>query len=232
MMEKSMKWSVLFGVLAVAIGGYAILALPAEREVKSLWIFAFKLMPFALAALCISLFDYRILQRFKLVVPVAYLCFAIFFFFYVPKMFFEVAFRDAANLYYMTLLIVPCLILSFTLIFRLGGGSTGTTLRIAFGMLLLMLSGLEDLAFLTINPHEMGGKYNPIPEFWAWASHMEVRLGHVPSKYEAFGFITVHVLLALIVAFHHFRWLRPVGRFLGVEGLDDDALPHGVRAHQ
>ncbi|MFD2205736.1 hypothetical protein [Kiloniella antarctica] len=214
-MSKSTKWSIFFGMCAVLLGGYAILLLPSEREVKSLGIFIFKLTPFLFAALAISLFDPEIFKRLRVTVPIAYICFAIFFFFYVPKMFFDVAFRDAGNLYYMTLLIVPCLILAFALMYRMGGGSTGMVLRIAIGLLILMLSGIEDLAFLTINPHEVG-KYNPIPEVWSWASHMKVRIGHYPTKYEAFAFIGVHVVLALTVAFYHFRWLSPVGRYLGV----------------
>ncbi|MCZ4279521.1 hypothetical protein O4H49_01950 [Kiloniella laminariae] len=227
-MSRSTKWSIFFGLCALILGGYAILFLPSEREVKSLGIFLFKLTPFSLAALAIALFDPDLFRRFRLTVPLSYLCFAVFFFFYVPKMFFDVAFREAENLYYMTLLIVPCLILAFALIHRMGGGSTGMVLRIAFGMLVLMLSGIEDLAFLTINPHEVGSKYNPIPEVWGWASHMKVRLGHFPSKYEAFAFIGVHVVLALVIAFYHFRWLHPLGRYFGVQELQGGNSDSGV----
>ncbi|WP_085909090.1 hypothetical protein [Kiloniella majae] len=215
-MSRSTKWSILFGIFAVLLGGYAILFLPSDREVKSLGIFVFKLTPFFLAALAISLFDPDLFKRLRVTVPIAYFCFAVFFFFYVPKMFFDIAFRDAGNVYYMTLLMVPFLILSFALMFRMGGGSTGTVLRITIGLLILMLSGIEDLAFLTLNPHEIGSKYNPIPEVWSWASHMKVRIGHYPTKNEAFVFIGVHVVLATIIAFYHFRWLQPIGRYLGV----------------
>lgn len=212
-----MKYSIGFGIAAVAIGLFAIFALPADREVKSLGIFLFKLLPFILAALSISLFDVSLLERFNGVKIVAvYACFALFFFFYIPKLFFDVAFNDASNTYYMTLLITPMMILCFAIVFRLGGGSTGNTLRIAYGSLALMLSGLEDLMFLTINPHAPGGRYNPIPEVWDWASHIKVRIGHYPSKEEAFIFIGVHILIALFIAFYHFRWLQPVKEALGL----------------
>jgi hypothetical protein len=67
-------------------------------------------------------------------------------------------------------------------------------------MLLLMLSGLEDLAFLVVNPHT-DPRWTSIPEVWTWASHMKVFIGHAPTKYEAYGFIAVHTALALLVLF-------------------------------
>ena len=213
-----MKYSIGFGVAALLIGLFAIFALPADREVKSLAIFLFKLLPFALAAITIALFDPAVLTRFNgLKIVLVYGCFALFFFFYIPKLFFDVAFQEANNTYYLTLLITPMMILCFTLAFRLGGGSTGNTLRIAFGSLTLMLSGLEDLLFLTINPHAVGSKYNPIPEVWDWVSHIKVRLGHYPTKEEAYIFIAVHILIALFIAFYHFRWLERFKEPLGVQ---------------
>lgn len=217
-LSLQMKYSLGFGLAALIIGLFAIFGLPADREVKSLAIFLFKLLPFALAAITIALFDPALLARFNgLKIVLIYGCFALFFFFYVPKMFFDVAFNEASNTYYLTLLITPLMILGFTLVFRLGGGSTGNTLRVAFGSLALMLSGLEDLMFLTINPHAAGSRYNPIPEVWDWASHIKVRLGHYPTKEEAFIFIGVHILIALFIAFHHFRWLAWLKEPLGIQ---------------
>lgn len=216
-MTRPMSFACIFAAFALVLGLYALLALPAEREVRNLGIFLFKLTPFVCATLAIALFPIEVFTRWKLTVPLTYLCFGVFFFVYVPKMFFDVAFNEAGKLYYMTLVFSPFLILAFAAVFRLGGGSSQTTLRIAFGMLCLMLSGLEDLAFLTLNPHEPGSAYAPIPEVWSWASHMKVRLGHYPSKYEAYAFIAVHVALAFVIALHSFHWLRPVGRVLGLE---------------
>lgn len=216
-LSLQMKYCLGFGALALAVGLFAIFALPPDREVKSLGIFIFKLIPFILAALSISLFDIQLLERWNFIKVLAVFgCFGLFFFFYIPKLFFDVAFNEASNTYYMTLLITPMMILCFTLVFRLGGGSTGNTLRIAFGALTLMLSGLEDLMFLTLNPHQPG-RYNPIPEVWDWASHIRVRLGHYPTKNEAFIFIAVHVLLALFIAVYHFRWLEPLKNTFGIE---------------
>jgi hypothetical protein len=131
-----MKYSIGFGIAALVIGLFAIFALPADREVKSLGIFLFKLLPFALAAIAIALFDTAVFNRFNGVkIVVIYGCFGLFFFFYIPKLFFDVAFREASNTYYLTLVITPLMILAFSLAFRLGGGTTGNTLRVAFGAL-------------------------------------------------------------------------------------------------
>ena len=48
---------------------------------------------------------------------------------------------------------LPYTILALVLCYRLGGGIASQCRRLAYGTLLLMLSGLEDLAFLTINAH-------------------------------------------------------------------------------
>lgn len=213
-----MKYSIGFGILALILGLIAIFALPPDREVKSLGIFLFKLLPFAMAAISISLFDTKVIEAINgLKIVLVFGCFALFFFFYIPKLFFDVAFQEANNTYYMTLLVTPAIILCLALTFRLGGGSTGNTLRIAFGSLALMLSGLEDLLFMVLNPHAPGSRYNPIPEVWDWASHIKVRLGHYPTKEEAFIFIAVHILLALFIAFHHFRWLEWLKQPLGIQ---------------
>lgn len=216
MWTRKMKFSVGFGVCALALGLYALLFMPVDNEVKNLGIFLFKLTPFCLAALSISFVDPKIAARYRLTIPVLFLCFGVYFFIYVPRMFFDVSFNEANDLYNMTLVIVPIIILSLTLAFRLGGGATGTTLRLACGLLLLMISGLEDLAFLTINPHSPG-KWSPIPEVWEWPSHMIVRLGHAPSKYEAYAFIAVHVFLALFVAFHPLKFVSKLKPFFGLD---------------
>lgn len=89
------------------------------------------------------------------------------------------------------LTLVPVIILTMLLSFRLGGGQTQPIVRLGTALILLQLSGLEDLAFLLL--HDV----RPIPEVWTWASHMTVFLGHAPSRTEAYAFIAVHVLLAI-----------------------------------
>jgi hypothetical protein len=93
----------------------------------------------------------------------------------------------------------------------LGGGRRSVTLRLCAAMMALQLSGLEDLAFLTVNP-QTDPKWTPIPKVWFWADHMKIFLGHYPSKNEAFAFIAVHVVLALLILFLPGRFILRVLR--------------------
>jgi len=95
------------------------------------------------------------------------------------------------------LVLVPFIILSLVLSARLGGASTGTVLRLAGAMILLQLSGIEDLAFITIST--MAGTMPGIPRVWTWADHITVVIGHPPTRNEAFAFIGVHLVLAVLV---------------------------------
>ena len=51
-----------------------------------------------------------------------------------------------------------------------------------------------------------------IPKVWFWADHMKIFLGHYPSKNEAFVFIAVHVVLALLILFLPGRFILRVLR--------------------
>lgn len=215
-MTRQMFISVVFGMSALCVGFFILLYMPHERYVSSLGVFLFKLLPFFLAAISISLLDVDLIRGLRLQPVLIISCFLLFFAVYVPKMFFDVMMTGGENVYYRTLVIVPVIILSLTLAYRLGGASSGETFRLAVATLLVMLSGIEDLAFFFVNTHEPG-RFNPIPEVWDWVSHIEVRLGHPPTKYEVYGFIVVHWVLAALVLFYPFRFLQPLKRPLGIQ---------------
>jgi len=61
-----------------------------------------------------------------------------------------------------------------------------------------MLSGIEDLLFWV-------WRGEPVPDQWDWADHITVLLGHVASRAEAYVFIGLHLLVAVIVLL----WRRP-----------------------
>lgn len=191
--------------IAVGLAAYIWLAMPHDREVESLGVFLFKLLPFIFAAEGIARLDVDLFNRFKAANWIMPICFMVFFLYFVPKIFFYM--DDHPNLYYHILTLTPFLILAFALSNRLGGGTPGTARRLAYGMILIMVSGAEDLAFLTVNDLT-GTDFHPIPEVWDWATHMEVRLGHPPTKNEAFVFIGVHLLLAAFVLFAPTRWFE------------------------
>lgn len=212
-----MIWSICFGLLAFGLGFYALAMMPHEREVKSLSVFVFKLLPFFAAAISISLLDLDLVRRLRLQLIAIAICFLMFFIGYVPKLFFDVIVGDGSNVYYMTLVIVPVVILSLTLAYRLGGASTGNCLRLSIVLLLLMLSGIEDVSFFLVNHHEPGGAFNPIPEVLDWISHIKVRIGHYPTFNEVIIFMIVHLILAGLVMFLPFRFLERLKKPLGIQ---------------
>jgi len=189
------------GLIAVILGAIVWFGMPHDRNVESLWVLLFKLTPFIAGVFAVAWIDLDWAHRLRLPLILLPLCFLVFFCFFVPRLFFfALVLQDGAGVYYTALTCVPFIILAFTAAFRLGGGSRETALRLPFAMILLQLSGLEDLAFLTVNDHT-DPKWTPIPEVWDWADHITVFLGHPATKHEAYAFITVHVILALLVLF-------------------------------
>lgn len=200
----------MFAGLAVASAAFVWFGLPHDREVESLGIFLVKLLPFVFATEAVARLDVEWAKRLRFVLLLVPFAFLVYFLYFVPKIFFfggvASGTREAFyGLYYHVLTVTPFLILAMVLAFRLGGGTAALVRRLAYGMLLLMLSGLEDLAFLTVNDHT-DPAYATIPEVWDWASHITVFIGHPPTKYEAYAFIAVHVVLALLVFFSPQRW--------------------------
>ncbi len=184
------------------------------REISSVWVLLAKLTPFVAASVAIAWLDLDWARRLRLPLILPPLCFLVFFTYFVPKIFFYSG-GPFDNLYYTTLILVPFIILSLVLMLRLGGASTATVMRLAVAMLLLQLSGIEDLAFLTINDLS-GTRYSPIPAVWTWADHISVFLGHPPTKDEAYAFIAVHLVLAVLVLALPARVVRAAWARLGV----------------
>ena len=211
-----------FGLGAVISAAAILLFAAPEREVTSLTAFLVKLVPFALAAEAIARLDLDPRARSvlaRLAIPV---CFLGFFAFFVPKIFFSL--DDFEKTYITMLKLVPYVILSLVLAFRLGGGTAEHVRRLGWSMLLLMVSGIEDLAFLTVN-HHTDPQWASIPDRWTWASHMKVRLGHYPTKYEAYAFIAVHVIAAVVVLFLPARYLWRRSGTASLEMVDAEIGP-------
>jgi hypothetical protein len=193
------------GTIAVVLAGIIWFGLPHEREIESLWLFLFKLAPFAAAGVAIAWLDLRWARRLRLQLVLIPASFLAFFCLFVPRIFFYRSIPSAEH-YYTILTLVPFIILALVLAYRLGGGPRSTTLRLCAALIILQLSGLEDLAFFVTNPHPEG--WASIPAVWDWANHIRVRLGHYPTRDEAYVFIVVHVTLALVVLFLPGRMLR------------------------
>jgi hypothetical protein len=212
-----------FGAGALLSAGAILLIAAPGREVTSLAAFLVKIVPFGLAAEAIARLDLDERVRSLLARAAIPACFLGFFAFFVPKIFFTL--DDFEKTYVTMLKLVPYVIIALVLAYRLGGGTAEHARRLAWAMLLLMVSGIEDLAFLTVNNHT-DPQWATIPDRWTWASHMKVRLGHYPTKYEAYAFIAVHIIAAVVVLFLPLRFVRRRRALaLTVESTPDGEIP-------
>lgn len=188
--------SMLSFIVAVILTGIVIFVLPPDREVKSLGIFLFKLLPFIFASVAIATIQREMLLKYDFQYLIIIGSFLVFFCYLVPKIIFHR--REFEELYYVLLITTPYIILALTLAYRIGGASSEKTIRLAIALLLLMISGIEDLAFFTVN---YDPTWPPLPEVWDWVSHITVRLGHPPTRNEIIVFASAHIILALMVLY-------------------------------
>jgi hypothetical protein len=209
---RANRVTLIAGAAAAALGATVYFGMPHERDLTSLWVLLVKLTPFVAASIAIAWLDLRWARKLRLELILPPLCFLGFFAYFVPKIFFY-SDQEFSKLYYTVLILVPYVILSLVLSLRLGGARTATVLRLAAAMLLLQLSGIEDLAFLLVNDLS-GTPLATIPEVWTWADHIAVRIGHHPTKYEAYAFIAGHVTAAVLVLALPGRFFRAIGRRL------------------
>jgi len=194
-MRSTVRRHGLFIVLTVAAFAAAAgvwFGMPHEKAIPNVGVLLVKLAPFVLAVEAVAQLPASARVRRAIALGALPVCFLVFFTYFVPKIFF------GEGVYYLILTLTPFLILSFVLAYRLGGGAAETARRLGYAMLLLQLSGLEDLAYLTVNAHT-DPKWTPIPQVWTWADHMTVFLGHPLTRDQAFVFIAVHVVLAILV---------------------------------
>ena len=203
MLRENLLSLILFlvaAILSLLIWFY----MPHEKEVRSLGILLFKLLPFLFASLAISTVKLDTNKKNGLQYFFIIFCFLGFFCLFVPKILFHSRYDNHVEVYYFLLITTPYVILSLVMAYRIGGGKPERAFRLSIAMLLLMLSGIEDLASLIINNYPGVPAMPKMPDVWVWASHITVFLGHPPSKYEAYVFISFHVILALIVLFFPF----------------------------
>ncbi len=179
-------------VIAVILAGVILFVLPQDREVKSLGIFLFKLLPFVFASLAIASVKRELLQNIYLKYLLIIGSYLAFFTYLIPKIIFHRG--EFEELYYVLLITAPYIILCLVLTFRLGGANGGQTLRLAFALLLIMVSGIEDLAYFTVN---FDPNWGPLPEVWDWVTHIAVRIGRPPTRNDIIVSVIIHFVLAL-----------------------------------
>lgn len=219
--RAGLRGQLLFVLLAVAALGAAAavwFAMPHEKRIPNVGVLLIKLVPFVLALEAIAVLRLSATAARRIALAAIPVSFLVYFCYFVPRVFFESG--NGNSIYYLLLTLTPFLILALVLAFRLGGGSGATARRLGYAMILLQLSGVEDLAYLTVNPHT-DPQWTPIPAVWTWADHMTVFLGRPLTKNEAFVFIGVHVVLALLILLlPNSFWRRVTGR-----GRQDTSTP-------
>jgi hypothetical protein len=196
--------------VTVALAATVYLASPNEHGLDSLWQLLFHLTPFVAALVTIAYLDHAWMQRLRLHLVLPALCFLIFYTFFVSHNFIYHALDDFDSLYYNQLMMVPFIILTLVLCVRLGGARRSVVARLGIALLLIQLSGVEDLSFLVWGDYRDQSTVHGIPEVWDWADHIAVRIGDHPTAHQAYVFIAVHLALAALVLLLPDRMFRAI----------------------
>lgn len=207
-----MSWSkpavrtVVLAVLTLVSAATVYVAFPKQQTLGNVGVLLAHLVPFVFATETIASLKPAWFERWRLRELTQIVTLAIVFFGFVPMLFHKVIAQtlDFDKFYYLMLTLVPLLILTWALHFRLGGGNPGAVRRAAYANLLLMLSGIEDVMFWV-------WQHKPVPEHFTWASHINVFLGHVATRADAYVFIAIHVVLAALIVFLPDRFWRRLG---------------------
>ncbi|MET8001018.1 hypothetical protein [Nonomuraea glycinis] len=202
------------GALAVALAALVRFVIPYEREISSVWMLLVKVTPQLAALACVAWLDVAWARRLRLhlvALPAIFLGFLCYF---VPATFMTAldmvdGTAEFEDLYLHVVVFVPFIMIALALAYRVGGGSREGVLRVGAAMTILQLSGLEDLVAVMLN-----SRLDGIPEVWDWAHHITVRLGHVATRNEAYAFIAVHVVLAVLALAVPRRLFAALGRRL------------------
>jgi hypothetical protein len=202
------------GALAVALAALVRFVIPYEREISSVWMLLVKVTPQLAALACVAWLDVAWARRLRLhlvALPAIFLGFLCYF---VPATFMTAldmvdGTAEFEDLYLHVVVFVPFIMIALALAYRIGGGSREGVLRVGAAMTILQLSGLEDLVAVMLN-----SRLDGIPEVWDWAHHITVRLGHVATRNEAYAFIAVHVVLAVLALAVPRRLFTALGRRL------------------
>jgi|GEM_PF-1838431 len=163
------------------------------KEIENLFIFLIKLTPYFFGLLAIACLPVEKFNKLLCILLIL-LNFACIFCYFIPRLFYFFLNPDWDRYYLKTQMLVPFIILSLLLSYRLGGGKIKDVIILGVNSILFMLSGIEDLCYFLVNRLD-------IPKEWSWPSHMIVRLGKIPTKNEAFVFIGVHFFLILLIFF-------------------------------
>lgn len=180
--------------------------LPHEQAVSSGLDYVLKLAPFFALTLAVAFFPQRPTWLYLLLI----LAFCVFAGFFFPRTGWFYFFASDAEIHggdfytHLYLLFYPALVLTVAAAFRLGGGTAGRTLKIAWSGVIVLFSGLLDVMFQVIKPEAD----DPIS-----APHIVLFTGRPITVMEGILFALAHVPLLIALL-----WLpldRWIDRWLG-----------------
>jgi hypothetical protein len=203
--QRACAAGAVVGVLGAAVSW---LAFPHGREVGSGWEYVAQLAVFFCITVAVALFPNRRPGWYVLVLA-AFVVFAGYLFPRISWFYYGDTARAQADLFYTHLykLAYPAFVLTVTLAYRLGGGSPGRCLKIAWTGVLILFSGFLDVMWQVVNPI-------PIPPTID-APHISAILGGPVSFGVAVAFVIAHV--PLVVALNLLPLDRWIDRLLGPE---------------
>ena len=195
----------LWVIPAVIGGGLTVLTLfvlPPDRVIDGLTEFLFKITPLVTAVFAIALFP----KKGSWVGLLLVLGF-IFYMGYIDSAFFiqlgnllDAAVADTYQEQFPAFYTFHIFVNSFTVLlaifaYRLGGANAARVIKVGLSGILVMISGLNDLATWVIYPWPNGER----PLVFYWASHVAVFIGRDPTLYHMLAFLAVHLLLIGII---------------------------------
>jgi hypothetical protein len=201
----SLAKSWLWAIPAIIGGGITILTLfvlPPDRVIDGLVEFLFKITPLVTAVFAIALFP----KKGNWVGLLLVLGF-IFYMGYIDSVFFiqlgdllDAAVADTYQQQFPAFYTFHIFVNSFTVLlaifaYRLGGAHAARVIKVGLSGILVMISGLNDLATWVIYPWPNGER----PLVFHWASHVAIFIGRDPNLYHMLAFLTIHLLLIGII---------------------------------
>jgi hypothetical protein len=213
--RRSWLWLVP-AVPAVVLVLLVMVVMPPEQTLENVGDWAFRLSPFVLAVIAVSLLPKGRFGPALIVIGVVV---------YMGYLDTGMVLRilDLANapdeeqqavfehVYQFELFVATFIVLFGLFAYRMAGARTVSVLKVGAASILVVVSGLNDLTFWLTNDWGADGR----PAVLRWASHIIVFVGGPPSVVTAWVFLAVHLVLAGLVL------ALPLGRMV------DRALARG-----
>lgn len=183
---------IVFAVTGGVLAGLSLGLLPHDSGDASVLAFLIKLSGFFFLALGVATFSAR--TRFTwLFTVLAFLLFAGYLFPRISYFYYGDVDREQAQNFYTHLywLMYPAVVLSVAGSYRLGGGTSGRCLKIAWSGVLILFSGFLDVMWQLVNPVEIPDRIS--------AAHIVAVVGEPVTFMGAVIFTLAHIPILIIL---------------------------------